>query len=180
MDFDGYDTLTLSNDEKNLLGTLRRLSDMDKVEYAAAVSGSWVSDCFTDYQPNGVRIPPEIHALNNFALYHAHTNKTLLSVQDLRLLLNPQIMKIVVITSDRNVCAASVGNGYRPDSDEFALAVKQIQRSIDMSLLDVPNFFQWTKEERFAYYTMEQCYQIARSFDWRIEGGDCCVSESIL
>lgn len=175
MNFEGYDTLTLNDYEKNLLVTLRRLSDADKVEYAVAVSGSWTSDYFTDHLPNGVHIPPKIFALENVALYHSHTNQTLLSVQDLHLLLNPQIRKIVVITTDNYICAASVGNGYRPQQDEFSSVVKQIQRTIDMSLLDVPDFYRWNKEERFAYYTSEQCYQIARSFDWRIEGGDCYV-----
>ena len=43
MDFEGYDALTLSEEEKELLKTLRRLSDTHKVEYGIAAKGSWIS-----------------------------------------------------------------------------------------------------------------------------------------
>ena len=115
MDFEGYDALTLGTEEKELLRTLRRLSDAHKVEYGAAAKDSWVSPYFTDHSPNSVHIPKEIQSLDGVSLYHSHTNGTLLSVQDLQLLLMPQFRKITVITPNFDICAAFIGNGYIPD-----------------------------------------------------------------
>ena len=172
MDFTGYDDLTLEPDEREWLKTLRQLSKRDHVEYGIAAHGSWVSRFFTDQQPNSVHIPSDILSMDAFSLYHSHTNGTLLSAQDLRLLLNPKVGKIAVITPDANIAVASVGYGYRPDMKDFADSVREIQMDVDMSLFDIPGFENWSKAERFLYYSWEQCYRIARKFDWRIEGGE--------
>ena len=172
MDFTGYDALTLEANEREWLQNLRRLSERDKVEYGIAAYGAWVSEPFTDRQPNSVHIPPEILSMEAFSLYHAHTNETLLSAQDLRLLLNPNVEKVAVITPESKVAVASVGYGYRPDMSEFADTARRIRMDADMSLFEIPGFEDWTKEERFLYYASEQCYRIARAFEWRIEGGE--------
>ena len=172
MDFAGFDALTLNADERKMLKDLRRLSERDKVEYGIAAHGSWKSDFFTDHQPNSVHIPPDIISLDAYSLYHSHTNETLLSVQDLRLLLNPNIRRVAVITPTYNVAAASIEYGYRPDIREFLNIVQRIQTDVDMGLFDIPGFENWTKEERFLYYTCEQCYRISREFEWHIEGGE--------
>ena len=171
MDFEGYDALTLSEEEKELLKTLRRLSDTHKVEYGIAAKGSWISSYFTDHSPNSVHIPEEIRSLDGVSLYHSHTNETLLSVQDLKLLLKPRISRIVVISSDNSVCAAFVGNGYRPDEETFQNIAYQIYMETGVASFDNPAFEKLSIRERNTWAINERSYRLARYFEWTIEGG---------
>ena len=171
MDFEGYDALTLGTEEKELLKTLRRLSDAHKVEYGVAAKDSWISPYFTDHSPNSVHIPEEILSLDGVSLYHSHTNETILSAQDLRLLLNPQISKIAVITPNCNICVASAESGYRPEENEFTCISNRIQVEVGTELLDRLLFEDISIKERNALAINECAYRIARYFKWKIEGG---------
>ena len=171
MNFEGYDALTLNAGEYEILMTLHRFSEVYKVEYGVAARDTWVSDYFTDHLSNSVHIPKEILAMNDVSLYHSHTNETLLSVQDLRLLLNPRISKIAVITPDCNICAASVKTGYRPDETEFTCISNRIQAEAGMELFDRFSFDGLSILERNALAINECAYRIARYFEWKIEGG---------
>lgn len=171
MDFDGYAPLSLTTDEIELLKALRNMADRSGFEYGYAAQFSWVSGIFTSRARNHVDIPAYILNRQRISLYHAHTNKTLLSTQDLRLLLNPNIDKICVITTDFVISSAYVGDGYRPDDAEFQEASKYIGRDVDMELLDDPHFFEWTPEERVFHAVCEQSFRIARHFKWTMEGG---------
>ena len=151
--------------------TLRRLSDTHKVEYGVAAKDSWISPYFTDHLPNSVHISEEILSLDGVSLYHSHTNETILSVQDLHLLLNPRISKIAVITPDYNICVASVESGYRPEENEFTCISKQIQVEVGTELFNRLPFEEISIEERNTLAINECAYRIARHFEWKIEGG---------
>ena len=179
MDLTGYDALTLEANEREWLQDLRRLSERDKVEYGIAAHGAWVSEPFTDRQPNSVHIPPEILSLEAFSLYHAHTNETLLSAQDLRLLLNPNVEKVAVITPQSKIAVAFVGYGYRPDMLEFNEAAYQIQMDVGMEIFDNPSFETMSVQERNTFAINEKAYRLARRFEWNMEGGEFYVSESV-
>ena len=159
--------------------SLAQSAQRDKIEYGIAAQGAWVSEPFTDRQPNSVHIPPEILSMEAFSLYHAHTNETLLSAQDLRLLLNPNVEKVAVITPQSKIAVAFVGYGYRPDMLEFNEAAYQIQMDVGMEIFDNPSFETMSVQERNTFAINEKAYRLARRFEWNMEGGEFYVSESV-
>jgi hypothetical protein len=55
--------------------------------------------------------------------------------------------------------------------DEFDTAVNRIARETDTDLFDMPNFQNWTIDEKNYIGIREQSYRIARNFKWKMEGG---------
>ena len=108
---------------------------------------------------------------NKVSFYHAHTNSTLLSAQDCKLLVNENVEKVAVITNDNDVFAISFGSGYRPDKDEFEEAVSEIRGQANISVMEMPGFFDWTPKQRTYMAIREQAFLIARRFGWKLEGG---------
>ena len=179
MNFEGFAPLRLTEEEYDILKTLRCLADRSGFEYGIAAqlrertTGKilWKSEAFTSHADAYVDIPAAVLARDTISLYHAHTNNTLFSVQDLRLLVTGNIEKICVISTSCDIAVASIGMGYRPDTVEFEETSRQISRAVDLELSRDPHFWDWTRKERVYHAILEQAYQIARYFKWTLEGG---------
>ena len=179
MDFDGYEPLRLTADEVEMLKALRHMADKSGYEYGMAAQLSdgatgkilWKSDKFTSNNRNLVVIPQSVLQLDTISLYHAHTNNTLFSVKDLKLLLRPNVKKVCVIAASYNAAVVWTNSGCLPDDEEFTEVTSQIQRTVPLELLNRPDFFDWTQEERMNRAIQEQAFQISRHFKWTLEGG---------
>ena len=171
--------MRLTEEEYDILKMLRRLADRSGFEYGIAAqlrertTGEilWKSEAFTSCDRNRVRIPPPVLDRESVSLYHAHTNNTIFSVRDLKLLLRPNVDKISVIAVSSNTAVVLTGSGYRPDEEEFLQVTGEIQRAVPYELANDPDFYEWTQEERVSRLFHEQAFQIARYFKWTLEGG---------
>ena len=66
---------------------------------------------------------------------------------------------------------AYIGDGDFPSIDELQSVARDIAREVDADMLDNPEFFDWSYEERNYMCIREQAYRIARYFNWTLEGG---------
>lgn len=71
---------------------------------------------------------------------------------------------------------AYVGDGEMPSLDVFDSVVTDIANTVNRDLIQDPNFFEWSIEERNYMAIREQAYRIAREFGWTLEGGRIDVS----
>jgi len=102
---------------------------------------------------------------------HSHTNTTTFSVQDFVMLFNPKVEKVGVVGHNGDVYLAYVGNGWLPSLDEFEADVNRIRQEANITIMEDPDFFSWSIEERNYMAIKEQAYRIARNYGWIIEGG---------
>ena len=79
--------------------------------------------------------------------------------------------RIPVIAHSEDVYSVYIGDGEKPDINEFRNAVNIIANEIYNSLRDYQGFADWTREERNYASIREQAYRVARNFKWTMEGG---------
>lgn len=171
MNFDGYDALTLTDEERKVLQSLHRLSARDGIEYGCAICGGKTSEVFTSHDANAVQIPAHIMEQSGVCLYHSHTNDTLLSSRDYSLLLKSNVEKIAVITPSKFVVIASLNGGLLPDYDEYYSVAGSIRAETNFEMIQNPDFYNFSATQRLEYAINEQSYKIARYFKWKLEGG---------
>ena len=170
-DFEDFNALSINGEERAALIKLSNLSKETNVEYGQAISGDNLSRVFTSEDKSRVDIPNDVITMANLHLMHSHTNVTPFSAKDFRHMCRENVVRISVITGDDSIFSVSIGNGYRPDVNEFDEIVANIRNRVDIELLDHPDFCEWTPEERSYMAIREQAYQIARYFEWNMEGG---------
>ena len=169
-DFSGFDTLALTETEKEILKDLRCMADESGAEYGCALFETGEIEYFTSGEENRVAIPSNVMS-RSVSLYHAHTNGTLLSVMDFQLLLRENVTKVVVISSDSMVQAAKIGTGYLPSEDEYKMISDELKLEIDMDIPFDDRYAGFTLEELQLQAIFEQSFRIPRYFKWIIEGG---------
>jgi proteasome lid subunit RPN8/RPN11 len=118
-----------------------------------------------------VQVPETFEDQSHLSLYHSHTNETPLSAPDLAYLVKPNVDCIAVRAINGDTFVARVGAGYRPSKEEFEEVEDQIRRDVDISLLDDPEFHNWSLPERNYMAIREETYRLARHFGWTLEGG---------
>ena len=59
---------------------------------------------------------------------------------------------------------AYVGYGETPSIDEFDAFVNAIKREVDADIIGMPDFFDWSVEERNYVAIREQAYRIAQNY----------------
>lgn len=169
--FEGFDELSISTEEIVVLKTLNNLSYKNGYEYGASYNTNGFNEPFTSKEKNKVAIPNDVYIGEEIRLYHSHTNNTSFSREDLSLLLNPKIAKIVVITPLGAVFSVMRGNGLLPRREEFEEFTETIAAEVNIELMDRPGFYDWSETVRNNEAIKEQAFQIARNFNWIIEGG---------
>ncbi len=174
--YDDFQPLTLTDNERLLLKTLGKNTLEDGFEHGAAiVSGE--TRFFTSGIVDRVAIPEDVGKMIDAAanrsvhLLHSHTNETLPSATDFRKLLDEKIDKVSIIAYNKDIYSASIGNGWIPTRQEFDVAVKRIAKEVDDDIFSYPGFNEWTIAERNYVGIREQAYRIARHFEWTLEGG---------
>lgn len=168
--FDDFAELHLTKEENVAFMQLQELANSSGYEYGTIIVDGKMTNYISSGLPNAVKIP--LDGLGNgLTVLHSHTNATPPSPTDFRRLLDERVEKIGVIGYNGDVFMAYIGDGIVPDLDEFDSVVKDIAKEVNISLIDDPNYFEWSIPERNYMAIREQAYRIARHFEWTMEGG---------
>lgn len=168
--FDDFAELQLSKEEQDALVQLQKLAISSGYEYGSVISNGKVSQHVTSGLPNAVKIPLDDFS-GNVTVIHSHTNATPPSATDFFRLLDERVEKIGVIGYNGDAYMAYIGDGDFPSVDELQSVARDIAREVDADMLDNPEFFDWSVDERNYMCIREQAYRIARYFNWTLEGG---------
>lgn len=168
--FDDFEELKINKTEKEALSKLLNNTKNSGFEYGVIIEDEKMGDLVTSKLPNSVKIPLENKG-RGLTILHSHTNATPLSATDFQKFIDERVEKIGVIGYNNDVYMASVGYGERPPLEDFQNVVKTISREADMDIIQHPNFFEWSIEERNYIAIREQAFRIAQHYGWRIEGG---------
>lgn len=170
--YQDFEKLSLSKDEKQLLSDLLSLSQESGFEYGQIVYKGGKTKPFTDRNPTRVTFPKSVYKEEELCFFHAHTNITTLSMKDLSVLTHPGVNSVAVVSANGDVFVARIGNGVRPEEEAFSdKAQADFRAMIDINIMDWPEFFSWTPAERSYMAIRETMYQLARKYGWTLEGG---------
>ncbi len=169
-DFSDFEELSLTKAEETTFRELVNSSKSSGVEYGAIIQAGETGELITSNDANGVRfdkskLKPGSHLL------HSHTNGSPLSIQDLSLLLDERVESIGNISYNGDVFRVSAGYGVRPTVEEYMSIKEEVSRQATTDIMEHPDFYDWTIEERNYMAIREQMYLLARRFGWTIEGG---------
>ena len=169
--FEDFRELTISEEEKKELISIRDLSESTGYEYAAVRLSDGTVDRKTSYLPDKVYINITSDDGSGIQILHSHTNVTPLSGNDFKFLCNEQVDSIgnIAINGDTYICR--VGNGIRPTEEELNEDKKRIAKEVDSDILEMTIENGWTPEEATYMAIREQAYRIARYYEWELEGG---------
>lgn len=168
--FDGFDDLNLTAEERKTMIELRKKADQNDVEYVKVLYTDRDSTISTSGIYGRVGYTIDVDA-SNVKLYHSHTNDTLQSSEDLKKLTDIRINEVGVVTKNGDVFTVEIGDGFRPSAEEFEAAQKHI---IDMATENAKNtdgFWEMSLEERNYLFIREKAFFTAREFGWRMRGG---------
>ena len=168
--FDDFAELNLSKEESSALSTLWSASKDSGFEYGAVIQNGTISQPVTSNMPNAVKIPLDGYG-DGLTLLHSHTNATPPSVTDFQMLLDKKVDKIGVVGYNADAYMAYIGYGETPSNEDFLEATQSIADSVTLDIMDDPNFFDWSVEERNYMAIREQAFRIAQHFGWTLEGG---------
>jgi SPP1 gp7 family putative phage head morphogenesis protein len=169
--FEDFNPLSIGAKERQAFDALKKASDSTGYEYGQIFTGAGSTDSFTSGLPDKVQIDLSQVDGSGLAIYHSHTNVTPLSADDFGFLCNPRVDAIGNVARNGDVFVARIGDGIRPTRDDFDAAVDRIRTEVDHDLLDDPDFWDWSFEERNYAAIREQAFRIAREFKWTLEGG---------
>ena len=168
--FDDFAELHLAKEESAALSTLWSSTNETGHEYGVVIDNGVVGKPMTSGLPNAVKIPLDGYG-TGLTVLHSHTNATPPSITDFQRLLDKKIDKIGVIGYNADVYMVFVGDGEIPSIDDFMETASNIGKAVDFELIDHPNFFDWTIEERNYMAIREQAFRIAQHYGWVLEGG---------
>ena len=168
--FDDFTGLHLSEEESTALQRLWAASKASGFEHGIVIENGVVGNPVTSNLPNAVKIPTNSHG-HGLSLLHSHTNSTPPSIKDFQRLLEEGVDKIGVVCYNKDVYLAYIGNGERPSLEDFLATAESISKSVDFEIMEHPDFFYWTVEERNYMAIREQAFRIAQHYGWTLEGG---------
>lgn len=168
--FDDFAQLNLTKSEKEALSTVWVKAKETGHEYGVVIENGDVSKPVTSGMANGINMPLDGYG-SNLVVIHSHTNATPFSAVDFKKLLDEKVDKIGVIGYNADAYIAYVGNGERPNIEEFLEVAENIGQATNFDMLDHPDFYFWSVEERNYMAIREQAYRIAQHYGWTLEGG---------
>ena len=170
--FDDFEPLTISEDDRKCLSNLKELTDVNGWEYGQIFSDIDQTGLITNNDPGKVALPISEVDGNHLRVYHSHTNDTPPSLVDLTKLAFDKVDSVGVITGNGDVFSVSINGGYRPTFDDFDVYFDdEWQTKFDKNMEEYSGFWEWTPEERIYMTVREQFYTVCREFGWRMEGG---------
>lgn len=170
-DYSDFSPLSINQEERAAFTQLRQASATNGYEYGQIFSGAGLTDVFTSSEPDKVLIDLSQVDGSGLSIYHSHTNATPLSSDDFRFLCNPRVDAVGNVARNGDVFVVRVGDGFRPTREDFDAVVARIRSEVDRDMLDDPDFWDWSIEERNYAAIREQAFRIAREFKWTLEGG---------
>ena len=168
--FDDFSELHLTEKENSALSDLWKASKESGVEHGVVIENGIVGKQITSNLPNAVKIPLGEYG-HGLSVLHSHTNATPPSIKDFQMLLEKKVDKIGVVCYNKDAYMAYIGNGEMPSLGDFLATTENIAKSVNYEILDHPNFFDWTVEERNYMAIREQAFRIAQQYGWTLEGG---------
>ena len=172
-DFSDYEKLSLSREEMDSLAGMRKLSESTGYEYSCYSNANGkIIGLHTDKKANEVSVPKLEKNENNVTLLHSHTNVTPLSRADLSMLTDERVNGVGNIAINGDVHVVRIGDGYRPEKEEYEYIASAKGDEADISIMNYPDYYEWTGEEKTYMAIREQEYLIARYFGWIIEGAN--------
>jgi hypothetical protein len=168
--FEDFAELDLSKEEAETLSALWLASKESGCEYGAVIGNGVISKPVTSNLPNAVKISLDDYE-NGLTVLHSHTNATSPSATDFQWLLDPKVDKIGVVGYNADVYMAYIGDGEVPSLEDFQMTSAVIGNVVNQEIIDHPNFFDWTFEERNYMAIREQSFRIAQHYGWTLEGG---------
>ena len=170
-DFSDFSPLSISDEEREMLRELHEMSMEDRTEHGKIIlQNGNVIECHSN-SPDGVQMPISDIDEIGIKMYHSHTNDTPQSSMDLSKLLIGKVDEVGVVTNNRDVFIARIGDGWVPTAEEFGEFVKTVAREIDSELPFMPGFNELSLEERNYIAIREQAYRICREYGWSLDGG---------
>ncbi len=102
--FDDFEELSLSENERESLSNLNKLSRRDGFEHGVFFrDGHQVGDPFDSSSKNRVNV--DVSKIpSDTSIFHSYTNETPSSTQDFSFLLDERVEKIGIIAYNRDVC----------------------------------------------------------------------------
>lgn len=168
--FDDFAELKLSKSESEALSIVWSKAKETGNEYGVVIEKGVVSAPVTSNLPDAVKVQLDGYG-NKLTVLHSHTNATPPSSADFQRLLDKQVDKIGVIGYNADAYIAYIGDGETPSIEDFLETTKAIADSVTNEMIDHPNFFDWSIEERNYMAIREQAFRIAQQFGWTLEGG---------
>lgn len=169
--YDDFNQLTISDEEREKLSELHRLSRESGYEYGVIIENGVEHEPETSYNPDRVRVSLESISNEHAYVLHSHTGNTPPSAIDLEKLVNERIDKIEVVTDNEDVFAVFIGDGWRPTLDEFKEVEIGIRADTDNDMVEQAMNRGWTPEELTYMCIREQLYRTCIRFGWTVEGG---------
>lgn len=170
--YDDFSPLTISDKVRQAFAALKQASDSTGHEYGQIFTGAGSTDIFTSGQPDKVFIDLSKVDGSGLSIYHSHTNVTPLSADDFSFLCDPRVDAIGNIAGNGDIFVARVGDGVRPTPEEYEAFKEKIKMEVNYDMMEDPDFYSWSLEERNYAAIREQAYRIAREYKWTLEGGN--------
>lgn len=171
-DFSDYNPLQIDDQTKDDLLEMNRLANTNQYEYGQIIVDGkpgriYTSRLYGKVEVDLGRFPNDCE----LKIYHSHTNNTPLSPADFSKFIDQRVVEIGNIAANKDVYITKIGYGYHPSKDEFDEAVDTIQKEVLMDMMNSPDFYDLSTEERNYVTIKEESYRIARYFKWETEGG---------
>lgn len=165
--FEGFDKLSLSDEEMEILIKLREFSTKHNKEaiYVSYKGGNTGICSSNEYSK--VAIPININEKENIKIYHSHTDISALSSTDLLKLCNENVELISNITCNGYVYVIRPDSSYRPTEEEMKVKIYNIKTEIGQEIMyDIIN-----PSEKDYIRILETMFRVARFYKWIMEGG---------
>ena len=170
-DFQDFKQLELKEEERKDLTKLKSLATSSNYEHGLAFYEGGKTKIQTDNDHNNVRISFPKDA-KHVALYHCHTDDSVLSPEDLKSVLKLNVDREAVISINGDIWMVDYTYGIRPTKDEFKEAMDLIADEVERDVKEDPLFDEWSFEERYYMLGREKMLRLARMFEWDIYGGN--------
>lgn len=168
--FDDFKELNLSEEETRAFSSLWKASKNAGHEYGVIIQNGTTGELFTSGKSNKIEIR-FVGDGTGVTVLHSHTNATPPSAADFRWLIEHKVDKIGVVGYNGDAYMAYIGGGEIPSLDVFDSVVADISKTVNRDIINDPNFFEWSIEERNYMAIREQAYRTALEFGWTLEGG---------
>lgn len=169
--YDDFEPLAISEIERKAFVDLYVKTKQTGFEHAIVITSDGKSKEFHSELENKVGIDLSDFDDTTLKIYHSHTNDTLPSRTDFAKLLSDKVSEIGVVTWNGDIFTVSIDNGWLPSIDEFTEFIDTVTHEVNFSLMEEPDFYNWSINERNYMGIREQAYRIARHYEWTIRGG---------
>lgn len=167
--FEDMEPLELSELTREKLADLRERAKKSGWEWGITQTGADHGEAYTDKKEGVVAAIWNSAVENN--LWHAHTNGTPLSSQDLSLMTQKGVESTGVVLYNGVVFQVSLGYGIKPTEKEFWEAARMIEGDVNEEYSSYAYDGLLSGDEANYQKIREKMIRISRYFEWTVKGG---------